>query len=338
MQTSRLDQAQIYTEFSGLNALKAQARTDKKSALEQVAKQFESLFLSEMLKSMRSANKVLSEGNYLNSSQSEFYQDMFDSQLSLSMSKQQGLGLADALVRQLSRQIPGMSEDGQTLAGHRANIGDYDRSLPALSPRLPAEVERVKEVVASTPKTPKAAAPEVLAETPVPVRFDSPEDFVSHMLPIAESVAAESGLNPQVMVAQAALETGWGKHMIENGAGEPSFNLFGIKADSRWQGESVNIATSEYREGVKMSERAEFRSYQDFESSFRDYVHFLQNNPRYRDVLASADNPDVFADKLQAAGYATDPAYGEKIRRIMDRDFLQPTRASAVTPFRASEE
>lgn len=335
MQTSRLDQAQIYTEFSGLNALKAQARTDKKSALEQVAKQFESLFLSEMLKSMRSANKVLSEGNYLNSSQSEFYQDMFDSQLSLSMSKQQGLGLADALVRQLSRQIPGMSENGQTLAGHRGSIQDYDRSLPALSPRLPAQLDQVKEVVAAAPKKPEPASD---AEIASPVRFESPEEFVSHMLPIAESVAAESGLNPQVMVAQAALETGWGKHMIENSAGEPSFNLFGIKADSRWQGESVNIATSEYREGVRMSERAEFRSYQDFESSFRDYAHFLQNNPRYRDVLASADNPDVFADKLQAAGYATDPAYGEKIRRILDRDFLQPTSASATTPYRASEE
>lgn len=335
MQTSRLDQAQIYTEFSGLNALKTQARTDRKSALEQVAKQFESLFLSEMLKSMRSANKVLSEGSYLSSSQSEFYQDMFDSQLSLSMSRQQGLGLADALVRQLSEQIPGMSAGGQALAGHHASIRDYDRSLPALSPRLPEEVDRVREVVAAAPEEPEPAP---AADTPMPVRFSSPEEFVSHLLPIAETVAAESGLNPQVMVAQAALETGWGRHMIENGAGKPSFNLFGIKADSRWQGESVNIATSEYREGVKMSERANFRSYQDFESSFRDYVHFLQNNPRYRDVLASADDPDVFADKLQAAGYATDPAYGEKIRRILDRDFLQPERASVTTPYRASKE
>ncbi|MDX1635604.1 MAG: flagellar assembly peptidoglycan hydrolase FlgJ [Marinobacter sp.] len=337
MQTSRLDQAQIYTEFSGLNALKAQARTDKKSALEQVAKQFESLFLSEMLKSMRSANKVLSEGNYLNSSQSEFYQEMFDSQLSLSLSKQQGLGLADALVRQLSRQIPGMSESGETLAGHRASIRDYDRSLPALSPRLPAQLDKVQEVMAAAPRKAEPAVPNE-TPAPIPVRFESPEEFVSHLMPIAESVAAESGLNPQVMVAQAALETGWGRHMIENGAGEPSFNLFGIKADSRWQGESVNIATSEYREGIKMSERAEFRSYQDFESSFRDYAHFLHNNPRYRDVLASADNPDEFADKLQAAGYATDPAYGEKIRRILDRDLLQPVSASAATPYRASEE
>lgn len=335
MQNSRLDQAQIYTEFNGLNALKTQARSDSKGALEQVAKQFESLFLAEMLKSMRAANKVLSEGSYLNSSQSEFYQDMFDSQLSLSMSKDQGLGLADTLVRQLSQQIPGMSEKGEPLSGHRRSISDYDRSLPSLSPALPKELDRVKEVIRTTSDALQTG--EVTGKAPI--RFDSPQAFVSHMMPMAEAVAEESGISAQLMVAQAALETGWGKHMIEGKQGEPSFNLFGIKADSRWRGESVGIATTEYREGVPMKERAAFRSYDDFEASFRDYVDFLKTNPRYRDVLASADDPDVFADKLQAAGYATDPAYGQKIRQIMDRDFLQPTSASAsVSPYRASGE
>ncbi|WP_404363140.1 flagellar assembly peptidoglycan hydrolase FlgJ [Marinobacter sp.] len=333
MQSSQLEQAQIYTEFSGLNALKTQARTDKKGALEEVAKQFESLFLAEMLKSMRSANKVLAEGSYLNSNESEFYQDMFDSQLSLSMSKQQGLGLADALVRQLSRQIPGLDEEGEKLSAHRPDIADYDRSLPALSPGLPRELNRVKEVIATEP----AGVPRGAGE-PAPTGFDSPEDFVSHMLPLAEAAAAESGISPQLMVAQAALETGWGKHMIEDGQGGASFNLFGIKADSRWQGESVDIATTEYREGVPMKERAAFRSYEDYEASFRDYVSFLESNPRYRSVLASADDPEAFADKLQAAGYATDPAYGEKIRQIMDRDLLKPVSASVSSPYRMSEE
>mgnify|MGYP000417957751 CR=1 FL=1 len=110
MQNSRVEQAQIYTEFSGLNALKSQARTDKKAALEQVAKQFESLFMSQMLKTMRSANKVLSEGNYLNSSQTEFYEDMFDSQLSLSMTRGEGLGLSQAnQLRKLPRRTGNQS-------------------------------------------------------------------------------------------------------------------------------------------------------------------------------------------------------------------------------------
>ncbi|MEX0603146.1 MAG: flagellar assembly peptidoglycan hydrolase FlgJ [Marinobacter sp.] len=327
MQDSRLQQAQVYTEFSGLNALKTQARTDKKGALEEVAKQFESLFVSEMLKSMRAANKVLSEGNYLNSSQSEFYQDMFDSQLSLSMSQQRGLGLSEALVRQLSRQIPGMTDEGLKLTGHKGTLADYDRSLPRLSPELPDHVRQVDEVVDSGLTVP--ARPDVTSAVNQ-ARFESPEAFVRELLPLAQKVAGESGLNPRVMIAQAALETGWGKHMIESSTGGPSFNLFGIKADSRWQGEAVNIATTEYREGVPMSERAAFRAYPDYEASFRDYVSFLESNPRYREVLAAADKPEQFAEKLQAAGYATDPEYGAKIRRIMDGSLLEATAPDSV--------
>ncbi|MBS3805747.1 MAG: rod-binding protein, partial [Oleiphilaceae bacterium] len=210
MQNSRVEQAQIYTEFSGLNALKSQARTDKKAALEQVAKQFESLFMSQMLKTMRSANKVLSEGNYLNSSQTEFYEDMFDSQLSQTMAQKEGMGLSDTLVRQLSRQIPGMNTEGDPLASQRRSIADYDRSLPSLSPRLPQELARVREISASVPQPESMVAPSgesvassgpVAAQAPMPARFDSPEDFVSHLLPIAESVGADSGISPQLMVA-----------------------------------------------------------------------------------------------------------------------------------------
>lgn len=313
MQDSRLQQAGVYTEFGGLNALKSQARTDKKAALEQVAKQFESLFVSEMLKSMRSANKVLSEGNYLHSSQSEFYQNMFDSQLSLSLSEHQGFGLSQVLVQQMSRQIPGMNPKGERLAGHLDSIADYDRSLPAISPRLPQELDRVNDLIAVTPDATDAASSKASA----PARFDSPAQFVEHLLPIARRVAADSDVDPRVMIAQAALETGWGKHMIEAGDNSPSHNLFGIKADQRWHGDAVTVATTEYREGVPLNEQAAFRSYADYESSFRDYLSFLKSNPRYRDALASAADPAQFADKLQAAGYATDPAYGEKIRRIM---------------------
>lgn len=323
MQDSRVQQARIYTDFSGLNELKNQARTDKKAALEEVARQFESLFLGEMLKSMRKAGDVFSEGNYLKSNESDHYRDMFDNQLSLSLSQKQGTGLAEALVRQLSRQIPGMNEQGDKLSGHRATLADYQRTVPALSVRLPEQVQEVNRV-APPEQAENAAeqAPVASATVPLPRRFGSPEEFVQTLLPMAQRVARDSGINPRLMVAQAALETGWGKHMIEGGNGEPSHNLFGIKADHRWQGEAVDITTTEYREGVPMSERAAFRAYPDYESSFRDYVAFLESNPRYRDVLASADKPDVFAQKLQDAGYATDPEYGAKIRRIMNGESL----------------
>ncbi|EON92345.1 flagellar rod assembly protein/muramidase FlgJ [Marinobacter lipolyticus SM19] len=322
MQDSSVQQARIYTDFSGLNELKAQARTDKKAALAEVARQFESLFLGEMLKSMRKAGDVFSEDNYLNSNESQHYRDMFDNQLSLTLAGQRGgTGLAEALVRQLSRQIPGMSESNGRLSSHKATLADYDRSLPALSEKLPEQVKEVERMAAAEPEM--AASVPVKAEAAMlPRSFNSPAEFVRELLPVARRVAAESGIDPRVMIAQAALETGWGKHMIEGEGASPSHNLFGIKADHRWQGESVNIATTEFREGVPMSERASFRAYPDYESSFRDYVSFLESNPRYRGVLASADQPEVFAQKLQDAGYATDPQYGAKIRRIMNGDSL----------------
>ena len=317
MQDSSLQKAQVYTDFGGLNALKAQARTDKEAALEEVAKQFEGLFLSEMVKAMRKAGDVFAEGNYLNSQQSEFYREMFDSQLSLTLSQKQGTGISDALVRQLSRQIPGMDEKGEPMAAHKTALADYDRSMPVLSPRLPEQMDKVNQVADTARREP---AQEI--STVMPSRFESPEQFVRELLPVAEKVAAQSGINPRLMIAQAALETGWGRHMIEGDGGSPSFNLFGIKAGSRWQGESVNIATTEFREGVPMNERAAFRAYPDYESSFRDYVSFLESNPRYRDVLAAADDPELFANRLQEAGYATDPNYGAKIRRIMNNDSM----------------
>lgn len=340
MQSSGVEQAQYYTEFGGLNALKTQAKTDKKAALEEVARQFEGLFLSQMLKSMRSANEVLSEGNYLQSNESSFYQDMFDSQLSLSMTRGEGLGLAEALVRQLSRQIPGMDDDGNALAGARRSLADYDRSIPPLSPRLPDTVDEVKALVDSGEA--EAASDDVetvtLAPSDMPERFDSPEHFVRTLLPLARDAAEEAGIDPRMMVAQAALETGWGKHMIRGSDGTHSFNLFGIKADSRWQGDSVNIATTEFREGVAMKERANFRSYPDYRESFRDYVNFLQDNPRYRDVWEVADQPGVFAERLQQAGYATDPAYGRKIRSIMEGEPFEAALERFQTLSQASEE
>ena len=159
----------------------------------------------------------------------------------------------------------------------------------------------------------------------LPEKFDSPEHFVSTLLPVAERIAADTGINPKLMVAQAALETGWGRHMIQGDGNQPSYNLFGIKADSRWQGDAVTITTTEFREGVPMKERADFRAYPDYESSFRDYVSFLESNPRYRDVLASADKPDVFAKKLQEAGYATDPQYGDRDKPNYEPGFFDDT-------------
>ena len=149
------------------------------------------------------------------------------------------------------------------------------------------------------------------------------------MLPMAEKAAARLGVDPHYLVAQAALETGWGKSIIRNGDGTSSYNLFGIKSHGQWQGESASVMTSEYRDGVRQQERASFRSYDSFEQSFDDYVDFLHRNGRYAQALKRTESGDVFFRELQAAGYATDPRYASKVSQIARKLISENATASA---------
>ena len=334
MINSNLDKAHTYTDFSGLNALKSEALNDKEAALEAVSKQFESMFISMVMKSMREANKTFSEGNFLQSNETEFYQEMFDSQLSLTLSKGRGLGVADAMMRQMSKQIEGIAQSDSNNPLLHKNIADYPRNSPVekaarkaveladalveINTKLDDAGKRSAESVESLHTTDTQAN-----DIPAPVIFDTPDQFIEHLYPLALQVEKETGINAKVMLAQSALETGWGKHMINNPDDQASFNLFGIKADSRWGGEKTEIITTEYRGGVAMKERAEFRSYNGYEDSFRDYAEFLQENPRYEPAMQYLNNPQKFTETLQDAGYATDPAYSQKIQRILNGDVFK---------------
>lgn len=130
------------------------------------------------------------------------------------------------------------------------------------------------------------------------------------------------GVPPRALIAQAALETGWGQHVIRHANGRSSYNLFNIKAHGGWQGGRVRVPTLEYRGGVAVREFAEFRAYDSPAAAFRDYAELLRGNPRYADVLRAGDNETAFARALEAAGYATDPRYAEKIERILGGDPL----------------
>ncbi|WP_312935374.1 flagellar assembly peptidoglycan hydrolase FlgJ, partial [Pseudomonas sp.] len=158
--------------------------------------------------------------------------------------------------------------------------------------------------------------------------FSGSDEFVSTMLPMAEKAAKRIGIDPRYLVAQAALETGWGKSVMRNADGSSSHNLFGIKATGKWQGGEASAITSEFREGKFVKERAAFRSYESYEDSFHDLVSLLQNNGRYKDAVAAADKPEQFAKELQKAGYATDPDYARKIISIARQ--LQPTTQYAM--------
>jgi flagellar protein FlgJ len=300
---SELSSAAVYTDFQGLTALKAGAREQSPEALRAVAKQFEALFLQMMLKSMREAG----EGDPLfDGEQTELYRDMYDKQLSLDMSEK-GIGLADVLVRQLQMQSGDKPAVGKELTVPQ-------RLNSVFSPAVAAAVAG---------KATAVTADEIAA---------SPEAFIQRLWPLAEKAAAKIGASPEALLAQAALETGWGKAVIRRPDGSSSHNLFNIKADRRWDGEGVAKQTLEYRDGVAAKEVGRFRAYDSFAASFDDYVNFLQSNPRYAEALRRTDDPKAFVRSLQDAGYATDPAYARKIGNILDRGVVADATAALKSP------
>ncbi len=339
--TSQYDRLDNYNDINALQSLKYQSKSDKEGALDSAAKHFESIFVSMMVKSMRDANKVFSEGNMLQSSQTEFYQQMFDSQLAVSLSTGRGIGLAEVIKRQLSKDsgVPSIDipAQGLPLKGQSHSdtpvkerkffsLENYVR-LPFVSPQKAEALEEtagsIDELIAKLPvdQQPENLSETAQKQTDLPLTFEGPEDFISSLYPFAKEVESKTGIDARLMLAQSALETGWGKHPILKKNGSPSFNLFGIKANSTWEGDAADITTTEFRGGVAMKEQASFRAYNSYEDSFNDYAQFLSTNGRYQDALAQSDQPKAFAKELQKAGYATDPNYAEKIGSIVDRYF-----------------
>ncbi|WP_419708998.1 flagellar assembly peptidoglycan hydrolase FlgJ [Pseudomonas sp. NFX224] len=390
--------------FSDLNRLNQLKVGDKNSDanMRKVAQEFESLFLGEMLKSMRSATEALGKDNPLNTAEAKQYQEMYDQQLAVSMSREGGgIGLADVLMRQMSKNKPLAPGEAATLSAakqeaakaaaqtpvaagtvaingplsrvngerplwasrsvkaptgegeHRNDMALINQRRLALPPKLADRLLAglVPSATTTAAAVNKTQLPERVAAAgagplynsdwlanaqaassgslqihgraiaqiplaPAKKAFSSADEFVNTMLPMAKEAADRIGVDPRYLVAQAALETGWGKSVMRAQDGSSSHNLFGIKASSNWQGNSARAITSEFRNGEMVKETAEFRSYDSYKDSFHDLVTLLQSNNRYQDVLKSADNPEQFVRELQKAGYATDPDYASKISQI----------------------
>jgi peptidoglycan hydrolase FlgJ len=264
----------FFADFQGLTALKNDAKGQAPTALKEAARQFESLFTQMLLKSMREANKSFGEDSLFGSDQGEMYQDMFDDQIAMQLSKGKGLGLADMLVKQLQQGM------GATTS--------------------PESAQPV-----STPATGGAEK--------LPT---SKDDFISKLRPHAEQAARELGVDPNALLAQAALETGWGRSVPCNAQGECSFNLFGIKAGSQWSGATVNVPTLEFEDGVAVRKVERFRAYDSPADSFRDYAALIRDSSRYASARGAGDNVEAFATALQQGGYATDPHYAQKIAEV----------------------
>ncbi len=291
----------IYTDLQGLSRLRNLTRRDSAKALDAVARQFEALFMQMMLKSVRDS----SFGDPLfDSQQLDFYREMHDSQLAIEMADKGGIGIAEMLVKQLGKgDRPGGVMDGQPV------------SYP-VPQRLP-----FRAVVKPEPSGRMESAAAV-APAQDPVKFDSPVEFVEHLWPQARQAAGRLGVSPELLLAQAALETGWGKKIIQQAPGVSSHNLFNIKADRRWKGERTGVDTLEYLDGQMVRQRAAFRVYDSFADSFADYVQFLRSNPRYGEALQHRGDDRGFVRALHRAGYATDPEYADKILRILEGPIL----------------
>lgn len=254
-----------------LASLRSAAAQDPKRAIKEVAKQFETLFMQELMKSMRQA--TLSSG-LLDNEGTKLGTELMDTEFAGKMSGGKG-GLADAIARQLERQMGvGASEQTKT----------------------------VNRTAQTTPLRPPTSASE----------------FVAMHGQAAQRAERASGIPATFMVAQAAHETGWGKKQIRMADGSNSFNLFGIKATSDWKGPVARITTTEYVNGQAQKTVQAFRAYSSYEESFADYARMMKTSPRYRDVVARADDARQFAQGLQRAGYATDPAYADKLGRVIN--------------------
>ncbi|MDB5967588.1 MAG: Flagellar protein FlgJ [Hydrocarboniphaga sp.] len=284
-------------DLGQLQSLRASVRADDSTALKKSAQQFEALFTQMMLKSMRDALP----GDSTMGEQGDFYQGMYDQQLSLSLSSGKGMGLADLLVQQLTQA----------------------RSAVATAEPVGSDFSPTPPPVQSVGLKPDPQAASTADWPPVDA-----QDFIDKIRPHAEKAAQALGVPARAIMAQAALETGWGKHMSRDSDGSASYNLFGIKANKSWSGDSVQTSTQEYRRGSFGSEQAAFRSYDSLADSFDDYVSFLKDNPRYLQALR-ADTVQGFAQGLQKAGYATDPGYAGKIVDVANGSNMSAALSSA---------
>ena len=378
-----------YHDLSSLDELRSLAKKDEKEAVRQAAKQFESVFMSMLLSSMRKANKAFEQDNPLNTNNSEFFRDMYDQQLSTELSKNGALGLADLMVKQLSPEpapsklqrhlsMPGDIGEEKTLVmpnqkqkklaipEHAPMFKQLDperivlnvqKAKPFTQQLAPEQAVRVEPTVVIDPLASNGvvAGPRVqqlgdetvwqnhriaqLRKVSVPNESaavtklaeveatkatsegqptDEPMAFVQQLLPAARVAAKELGLEPMALLAQAALETGWGKKIFRAADGAQSHNLFGIKASSGWNGQVAIVDTLEYRQGSAQREKAKFRVYENVEQSMQDYVAFMKNNPRYQQALANTGDAKSYFRQLQAAGYATDPNYAQKLMAVFE--------------------
>jgi peptidoglycan hydrolase FlgJ len=289
--------ANTYTDLNGLAALKNAPRSPE--AIRAVSQQVEALFMQMMLKSMRDASEASGQSD---SNEMSMYQDMFDKQVALTLSKHQDLGIARLFERELKP--------------------DASRATPATAPPPPKS---------------ESTAPRIGADGRSQNSGDNPTSaehaarFVAQVLPTIRRAAQALGVNPLGLLAQAALETGWGQRMAHTADGNPSHNMFGIKAGEEWRGARATADTVEFKGGVATQRRTAFRAYGSIEESVSDFANLLSSSPRYRDAIGAGQSAQAYIQNIARSGYATDPEYGNKLTQILNSSALRSALTVRVT-------
>ncbi|MCC6656958.1 MAG: flagellar assembly peptidoglycan hydrolase FlgJ [Rhodocyclaceae bacterium] len=279
-------------DVNALAQSKRLAKEDPRAALKGAAQQVEAVFLQMVLKAMRDASP---KDGLFDSEQGHMYQSLLDQQLAQVLSARGSTGLAAMIERQLARGLPAAAADG-------------DQPVAPQSSANPLRPQRPEPTAVATPSD---------AAVPAPAN-----DFVGRLWPHAREASQATGIPAHFMIAQAALETGWGRAELRFSDGTPTYNLFGIKAGRGWRGAVAEATTTEYVNGAAQKTVERFRAYSSYAEAFRDYASLLASNPRYAGVLNQQDAAG-FARGLQQAGYATDPMYAEKLERIIGGQTLR---------------
>ncbi|UTA49467.1 flagellar assembly peptidoglycan hydrolase FlgJ [Simiduia sp. 21SJ11W-1] len=298
-------QVDSFTNLNSLDHVKKMGREGDQQSLREVARQFEAMFVQQLLKTMRATEDVFAKGNYTQSSEMKFHRDLLDQQMSLSLTQGRGLGLAEALFAQMTEQYGKLLPPPTNAAGAQAPAGTSGQE-PEPAPSAP-----VSNVNAADAKTDASASTEAKIRR-----------FVDEVFHAARQTADALGVAVEGVIAQAALETGWGEHQLTDDKGAPSHNFFNIKADARWEGDSVAKRVLEYIDGVPITLLSNFRKYESAQAAFKDFTNFITHSPRYQEVKNSP-SAKSYAQALQAAGYATDPAYAQKIANIANSPLLK---------------
>ena len=323
--------SKLAIDAKSIDDLHLMSKQNPDEALQKVAQQFEALFMNMLLKSMREATP---KDGLFDSQQTQFFTQMYDQQLAQHISTK-GIGVADMMVQQLART--NHSTDSKTSISQTDAILSTIQSVNNSSLITDGHPnDKSKQLWLNTQTSSSATVPSNKFVSPVDELIANAQigntqlnrplnhstDFIDKLLPHAKTASLSTGIPPHFMLAQAALESGWGKHEMRHADNRPSYNLFGIKAGANWKGDVIETVTTEYVNGVPQKMVEKFRAYNSYAEGFNDYAKLLLDNPRYAKVLKSNDAA-TFANGLQRAGYATDPLYADKIIRILNSDKLQ---------------